>query len=752
MLSNAPDDNQSLACLLLITRFCPAAQLGRSTLRRVFEAVGFSLPTRLLVSAAKGDGGCPPEVLLGLAVSLLAGFSSDPELVTHPQLLKTVPLLLDLVSQQQDLHCQNPDRQPQAKQGPESAGQDHDGSEPQPEERLEQALPLSPGVPGHNQERGEEPAETDTADQNCPTPNDPGGPLVQDCYEVLWGVCGSAHGPALLLSREAVPALCRAYCQSQALSRERGLPLLAQLMSGPTRKRAWERHAAQLTALLDRLTTEFCQAPEQDRLQLCTHLPAFLPPVGGSMEVGANMVALWGGLRPLLQARLSPAQLGLVLVLAACLLDLAGWAPLGSARLGCLLVNRACVEVRMGLEEPPGAVVTEMQQHILTACYRILEAALEQACSLGLAKDSSQSGSPDTQISLQQGKQLVGVLQEAFSATIYYLQQVTPSRYGDPFVFVTFRALCAWLAEETSCLRQEVTTLLPFLIGYAKAHLEEDRRDQGLANWMAEMSVGDSAEDGAWSGEEPLRLLLPALCHLTAEEGPRGVLLSLGTPALLTHFLSLRWGAGGRQEGSGDPSMETACSALLNITVTEKHTVRTDPSFTSLQSLLVDAVPALLHKPRLLMLAVNFCTLGLLITRLRPTPPGVRGEVRVRRFIGSSLQFLLGALCPGGVSTEWAVLWAEGAAELWRLSLQALAGSIAALPWLPDMARDGGWLRDMLELLTGCAALPDSDTLEALQEFLTVLAQHCPHCRHDIAQHWGGALSTMTQLHTALQH
>ena len=81
--------------------------------------------------------------------------------------------------------------------------------------------------------------------------------------------------------------------------------------------------------------------------------------------------------------------------------------------------------------------------------------------------------------------------------------KVDPSRYGDPFVFATFRSLCAWLAEETACLKEEVTALLPFLISYAKAHLEGEGPDQSLSSWLSEMSVCE--EGGAWSGSQALR-------------------------------------------------------------------------------------------------------------------------------------------------------------------------------------------------------------------------------------------------------
>lgn len=74
-----------------------------------------------------------------------------------------------------------------------------------------------------------------------------------------------------------------------------------------------------------------------------------------------------------------------------------------------------------------------------------------------------------------------------------------------------------------------------------------------------------------------LRYLLPGLCHLSAEEGPRKVLLTLDTPALLVDFLSQSWTSLKGKSGvasARDPSMETVCSALLNFTVTEPERVR----------------------------------------------------------------------------------------------------------------------------------------------------------------------------------
>lgn len=45
---------------------------------------------------------------------------------------------------------------------------------------------------------------------------------------------------------------------------------------------------------------------------------------------------------------------------------------------------------------------------------------------------------------------------------------------------------------------------------------------------------------------------------------------------------------------------------------------REDRSYGALEELLSEALPVLVHKPRLLVLGANFCTLGLMMGRLEP--------------------------------------------------------------------------------------------------------------------------------------
>ncbi|KAM4630156.1 neurochondrin [Polymixia lowei] len=768
-LTHAKNDSHTLAALLLITRLCPASQLDKPTLRRIFEAVGLSLPARLLVTAVKGSesSSLPPEELLSLGTALLAALSTDPDMASHPQLLTTVPLLLGIIAdgptwsrQKQAGQGQNQSQQgaqDEAEMTNTAQRQDSDVHSAQISNTTENS-PLGETEPSkHKDKEG-------VADGDVPMVQDASPPLkldeamAADCYQVLTAVCSLPRGPEQLLTRGAVPALCRALDRNQTLSHERGLALLGCLLSGKTRDKAWSKYPTELLSLLVMVSKDFCQAKDQARLDMCAPLLQFLPPPGGaaeSEELKGVVTSLWEVLRPMIQAKLTPKQIGSVLVLGACLLDLCGWGPVGPPKFCCLLVNRACVEVRMGLEEPPGTDISPELQHTITGCYRIMEAAMEQACSQGATQDTAPQQSAVSGLSLQQSRQVLRVLEEAFSAVIYHLQQVDHSRYGDPFIFATFRSLCSWLAEETSCLKEEVTGLLPFLIGYTRTHLQGDNPDKGLSNWMSEMSVNE--EGRVWSGQDALRYLLPALCHLSAEEGPRKVLLSLNTPALLVDFLSQGWsslkGKGGAAS-TRDPSMETACSALLNFAVTEPERVRKDPCFRTLESLLSEALPVLVHKPRLLVLAANYCTLGLMIGRLKPAPEGPV-EAGQRRFFSAALRFLRSALDsgpgpgPARVSPGWEEWWEE-AGELWRLGLQALGGCVRAQPWISALVREEGWLKHTLGMLGICNALPDTHTQEALEEALCAMADRCPLCKQEIGNVMRGsnkgALSQMGNL------
>lgn len=352
-----------------ITRVCPASQLDKPTLRRIFEAVGLNLPARLLVTAVRGSdsSSLPSHELLSLGTALLSALSTDPDMASHPQLLATIPLLLEILAS----GAVNQEKPTADGQSPESQGHSSEVSNP----------PCN-----------DDPPKTERSSQagdgvSTPCDTSPSSKLDEavaaDCYQVLAAVCASPSGPDQLLSRGAVPALCHAVEQNQTSSRTRGLPLLGCLLSGKTKDKAWKKHAAELWPVVVKLSKDLAQSTDQTRLDMCSQLAPFLPPVGVPVpqeELKEVVSGLWEVLRPMMQAKLTARQLGPVLVLSACLLDLYGWELAGPPKVCCLLVHRACVEVRMGLEEPPGNELTPELRETITGTD---VGAVPSACTRG---------------------------------------------------------------------------------------------------------------------------------------------------------------------------------------------------------------------------------------------------------------------------------------------------------------------------------------------------------------------------------
>lgn len=339
------------------------------------------------MTAIRGSesSGLPPEDLLSLGTALLAALSTDPDMASHPQLLTTIPLLLGILADGPTWSTQKPAGQGQSPstQGAEMETEQKEqrkGNDSQLAEissttknpdHVAKPEKITAGERNTNRRKEEQAAAENVgrASQESSVSPKLEEAMAADCYQVLTALCALPRGPDQLLTRGAVPALCRALEQKQTFSCEKGLPLLGCLLMGKTRNKAWSKYPTELLSVLVRVSKDFCQAKDQARLDMCALLPQFLPSPGGAVdseELKRVVVSLWGVLRPMMQAKLTPKQLGPVLVLSACLLDLCGWEPVGPPKLCCLLVNRACVEVRMALEEPPGTDLSPELQHTLT--------------------------------------------------------------------------------------------------------------------------------------------------------------------------------------------------------------------------------------------------------------------------------------------------------------------------------------------------------------------------------------------------
>ncbi|XP_063810514.1 neurochondrin [Pseudophryne corroboree] len=678
VLKAAKSDSEQFAALLLVTKCARAGELDAETRRRIFNAVGFTFPNRLLFSKTTPEG-CPDHLFRSLGLTLLACFCTDPSLAAHPQVLNKIPILNETL--------------------------------------LTSCTPDSKDLIA----------------------------MVEDAYQCLVGIMTSPQGVKHLVSGGTVSSLCQAYLNHNH-GWKNALPILTSLLTFLPDK-CWKKSNRECQCLLVRLSEEFNNEEDSRKFHLVEILPIFLPPSPVLLET------LWGtdclkhlckGLLKVLSNKLSISQRDPALKLGACLSHIYGssWIIVEGkaerARFLCLLVNLACVEIRMALEDPEPL---DSRQAVATACYALVE--------MGIQECTKEEGRP--MLREEQKLQLLQVMQEACGAVMFYLQQVGWERLEDPFVLASVRLLGAWLAEETSCLRQEVIRLLPFLTHYMQTWYQRGVSCRNQPKEVSEVAVLSSNWGSVWPADA-IRFLLPALCHLSAEEAPRRILISEGVPALLTEYYQQQWEIFSTEVLPNDTkyaaelSLQSCYGVFLNLVVTEPTLVGQESCFLTLLKLLMQALPVQLPKEGHMILVANISTLGLMMSRLLASTAGFQ-ESGPQEFFFAVIQFLKRSHVASSdpdtgkqhiaLHQGYADVWAD-ISELWFLGVQAFSACLPLLPWLSPLVLKSGWLQDILSLLDQVS--PDSVDLElvtVLQALLMELAHSSVSCRELIQQHGG---------------
>ncbi|XP_064491322.1 neurochondrin [Pseudopipra pipra] len=670
VLRDARNDSEQFAALLLVTKAVRAGEVDARTRRQIFDAIGFTFPTRLLISRQPPPG-CPPHTFRALGLTLLACFCTDPELAGHSQVLNKIPTFNEIL--------------------------------------------LSP----------------------CPPDSTS---MVDDVYQCLSAVLATARGPRELVAKGTVSALCQAYL-SGGHGSYRALTLLLGLLA-VAEARCWQRDAPQLLAVLSKLSGDFLRAEDMTKFELCEVLPHFIPlsaPLTQDSQGSECLHRVYRGLADILGSKLSQSQRDPALKLAAGLVQACGaeWIPAGSAgsKFLALLVNLACVEVRLTLEEPD-PMELEGKKEVVTACYVLMELGIQEC----LREENPLLGEV-------QKMQLMMIMEEAFGAVIFYLRQVKQEELQDPFIFASVRVLGAWMAEETSSLKQEICELLPFLVHYARKLFKEGSPAVSLP--QAELG----STEGPALPQDALRFLLPGFCHLTAEDRPRAILVSQGAPALLCEYFLRQWEVLSSEPTAPAPltstemSLQTLCGIFLNLVVTAPDLVRRDKTFSSLMDVLLKSLPLLLPQEHHLVLAANVATLGLMLARILAGSAALQETQSAKEFFGAALRFLSQAHTaqadPGSGSLAVAVSPAYTSAwddirELWFLGMQALGGCIPLFPWLPPAVLRARWLEGLSELLSRVSpASLDFELITAFQGVLVELARASEPCRDVILAHHG---------------
>ena len=96
-IKRAQNDSQRFAALLAVSKMLKADELSEDERKKIFLAIGFSFPLRLMTSVGGDD--CPKAILNDLGISILSSFVSDPELAQAPEHRKIIPSVLKLVEE-----------------------------------------------------------------------------------------------------------------------------------------------------------------------------------------------------------------------------------------------------------------------------------------------------------------------------------------------------------------------------------------------------------------------------------------------------------------------------------------------------------------------------------------------------------------------------------------------------------------------------------------------------------------------------
>lgn len=666
VLQDAKNDSEQFAALLLVTKVVKAGETDADSRRRIFDAIGFAFPNRLLITKGSPSG-CPNLTFRALGMTLFACFSTNPEMVSHPQMLNTIPIFNEIVSSS-----------------------------------------IEPG-----------------ADITTFTS------MIEDSYQCLQAISSSPEGQRHLITQGTVFALCRAYL-NQCHGCEKALYLLVCLLNA-MEKVCWNTCKPELLKVRNILSEQFATDQGHQKFELCNLMQHFLPtPSEDPTEDPTFTTCLkncYIGLFSILSSKLSISQRDPALKLAGLLLAVYGtdWIMTVNAekrsKFLSLLVNLACVEVRICLEDP-SLEAAYSKPDVITACYSIIEFGM-MVCVLG----------DKVHLTEAESGQLIAIMVEAFGAIIDYIKQVKEEQLRDPFLFASIRVLGAWMAEETCALKQEVCDVLPFLIHYARVLFECPSRSDNVDNEVKELSLTDSSEAKTWS-KDALRFLLPGFCHLSVEDAPRRILISHGFHVLLLRYFTQQWEVFSSCQNAQllpdktEMNLRTACGIFLNLVVTDPALIRQEECFLTLLNLLMESLPSLLCNQSYLILAANFTTLGLMMSRILAGTPVLQENAVPRGFFQEAIQFLSKAHAAEKEEADQRTLivlteryqevW-DQISELWFLGMQAFSSCIPLLPWLPQNVIESKWMNNIFDLLT--QASPTSVELDLVAAFQCVLAE-----------------------------
>uniref|UniRef100_A0A1Y1MPK7 Neurochondrin n=1 Tax=Photinus pyralis TaxID=7054 RepID=A0A1Y1MPK7_PHOPY len=555
--------------------------------------------------------------------------------------------------------------------------------------------------------------------------------IIREAYGCLKAIVAYDPGQQALYKMGAVNKMLEIYAQ-QSFQTDEALGILVTLV-GRFGASSWGDNTGAFHQIVNKIALEFETDHDERKFELCQILQSLLfnAPKNAVTKTTPQEEtwpqSVYKGLTDILQSKIGKDQRNPALILASTVLSLLGaeWATSDEDKpkqFFLLLIQLAAIEVRMQLDGK-SLKQAHSQDILVTSCYIILEVSLNYIATdvLDLEQKEKQT--------------LYTGLKGAFSAVIGLLTKISNDKGRDSlasdekiFVCASVRVLVAWLAQETTAMRSQVYQLLPYMLSLANETFNLSR-----ARRIAEKTgtVMD-APPNPLSQMDILRIMLPALCHLTVEDEARKIMLKIKQEDVLFDCFEFYWGIVQRKKPKVPRSerlkllnqppeelspeildemqdartaMISICNIFMNITVLEAKLVEDSESFNKLLQFIFENLSELKSIPENLVLHGHLAVLGLLLLK-QQSKRIKKNDFSICRYIQVTIRFLWDAYTIDESSDPNALVvaisykehWME-IMELWFLGMQTMSSVLAVVPWISEFAIESGWAEDIIKKL-----------------------------------------------------
>lgn len=610
---------------------------------------------------------CPPAVYKSVALSILTCFCKDPELATHPEMLANIPVFLDIVQT----------------------------------------------------------SDNDDYDDNLI--------IISEAYTCLQCIAEQTAGQRALIEVGAITKMSEIYSQ-QSFQTDEALNILVKLVSryGPI---SWGNDPKPFHALVSKIALDFATDQSERKFELATILSALLYSCNKATVVPTASEETWPlsiykALHDILTSKIGKNQRDPALKLAANIVDLLGieWTlsdEENPKKFFLLLLQLCAIEVRMQLDDRSFKQAFANAE-LVTSCFIVLELSINFMATDQLDLEQKEKQSVYTS------------LKGAFNAIVSILTKVSNDKNREKlpdaekvFVCAMVRVLVAWIAQETTAMREQIYALLPFIFTLANDSFHAYRSRK-----LSEKNKTDGepmeAEVCLMGQIDLLRLMLPALCHLVVEDKARDIVLNLKQEDILYEAMNFHWSIvhykkppvpkserlkpRTQPEPELDPdvledmkdsraAMVSLCNIFMNLTVLAPKVVDNSLLFNTLLKFIFNNLPELKNIPENLVLHGHLGVLGLLLLKQLASKVK-KNDFSICRYIQATIRFLWDAYNvdesndPNAlvVSMSYKEYWSE-IADLWFLGMQTMSGVLAIVPWISEFALESGWAEGIVKML-----------------------------------------------------